>query len=152
MVQCGAVCCSVLQCVAVRCSVLQCGAVWCCERGLSLQVHVCKSKYVAVCCSVLQRVAVCCSVLQCVAVCCSVLQSDARVSLCEHMCARVSVLQCVAVCCSVLQCVAHVCQRESAREQDCEFMRSKKKKLFFSSACMQERQDVHRVSKTQRIP
>ena len=48
VVQCGAVWCSVLQCVAVCCSVLQCGAVWC---------------------SVLQCVAVCCSVLQCVAVC-----------------------------------------------------------------------------------
>ena len=40
MLQCVAVCCSVLQCVAVCCSVLQC---------------------VAVCCSVLQCVAVCCS-------------------------------------------------------------------------------------------
>ena len=56
MLQCVAVCCSVLQCVVVCCSVLQC---------------------VAVCCSVLQRVAVCCSVLQCVAVCCSVLQCAA---------------------------------------------------------------------------
>ena len=53
MLQCVAVCYSVLQCVAVCCSVLQC---------------------VAVCCSVLQCVTVCCSVLQCVAVCCSVLQ------------------------------------------------------------------------------
>jgi len=45
LLQCVAVCCSVLQCVAVCCSVLQC---------------------VAVCCSVLQCVAVfavCCSVL-----------------------------------------------------------------------------------------
>ena len=50
MLQCVAVCCSVLQCAAVCCSVLQC---------------------VAVCCSVLQCVAVCCSVLQCVAVCCT---------------------------------------------------------------------------------
>ena len=58
MLQCVAVCCSVLQCAAVCCSVLQC---------------------VAVCCSVLQCVAtccsaVCCSVLQYVAVCCSALQ------------------------------------------------------------------------------
>jgi len=42
VLQCVAVCCSLLQCVAVCCSVLQC---------------------VAVCCSVLQCVAVCCSVL-----------------------------------------------------------------------------------------
>ena len=45
MLQCVAVCCSVLQCVAVCCSVLQC---------------------VAVCCSVWQRAAVCCSMFQCV--------------------------------------------------------------------------------------
>jgi len=81
MLQCVAVCCSVLQCVAVRCSVLQyregthlgslddfviddnVGV----ERGLLLQC-------VAVCCSALQCVAVCYSVLRCVTVCCSVLQ------------------------------------------------------------------------------
>ena len=74
MLQCVAVCCSVLQCVAVCCSVLQCAAV---------------------CCSMLQCVAVCCSVLQCVAACCSVLQ-------CVAVCC--SVLQCVALCCSVLPC------------------------------------------------
>jgi len=53
VLQCVAVCCSVLQRVAACCSVLQ---------------------RVAVCCSVLQRVAACCSVLQRVAACCSVLQ------------------------------------------------------------------------------
>ena len=42
VLQCVAVCCSVVQCVAVCCSVMQCDAV---------------------CCSVLQCVAVCCSVL-----------------------------------------------------------------------------------------
>jgi len=47
VLQCVAMCCSVLQCVAMCCSVLQC---------------------IAVCCSVLQCVAVCCSVLQCIAV------------------------------------------------------------------------------------
>ena len=52
IVECVAVCCSVLQCVAVCCGVL-----WC----------------VAVCCSVLRCGVVCCSVLQCVAVWCSVL-------------------------------------------------------------------------------
>ena len=60
MLQCVAVCCSVLQCAAVCCSVLQCVAVCC-------SVLQCA----AVCLSVLQCVAVCCSVLQCVAVCCS---------------------------------------------------------------------------------
>ena len=63
MLQCVAVCCSVLQCVAVCCSVLQC---------------------VAVCYSALQCVAVCCSMLQCVAVCCRVLQCFYRLK--GHTC------------------------------------------------------------------
>jgi len=98
VLQCVAACCSALQCVAVRCRALPC---------------------VAVCCSVLQYVAVCqgfpahfcpwylpcscsmcCSVLHCVAVCCSAIPCVA---------VRYSVLQCVAVCCSVLQCVAVCC-------------------------------------------
>ena len=53
MLQCGAVCCSVVQCGAVWCSVVQCVAVW----------------Y-----SVVQCGAVWCSVVQCDAVWCSVLQ------------------------------------------------------------------------------
>ena len=53
MLQCVAVCCSVVRCVAVCCSVLQCGAVC------------------------VQCAAVCCSALQCPAVHCSVLQSTA---------------------------------------------------------------------------
>jgi len=53
VLQCAAVCCSVLQRAAVCCSVLQCAAV---------------------CCSVLQCAAACCSVLQCAAVRCSALQ------------------------------------------------------------------------------
>jgi len=99
VLQCVAVCCSVLRCVAVCCSVLQCAAVCC-------GVLQC----VAVCCSVLQCVAVCCSVLWCVAVCCSVLQCVAvcfRVLQCVAV--RYNVLQCVAVCCSVLQRVAVCC-------------------------------------------
>jgi len=56
----------VLQCVAVCCSVLQC--VVATFHGKET------NESVAVCCSVLQCVAVCCSVLQCVAVCCRVLQ------------------------------------------------------------------------------
>ena len=85
-----------LQCVAVCCSVLQCVAV-CCHHVTTKIAH-------SVCCNVLQCVAVCCSVLQCVArvlhMCCSVLQ-------CVVVCC--SVLQCVAVCCSVLQCVTVCC-------------------------------------------
>ena len=83
MLQCVAVCCSVLQCVAVCCSVMQCVAP-CCS---ALQ-------YVAVRCRMLQFVAVRCNALQCAATCCNVLQC---VAICCH------VLQCGAVCCSVLR-------------------------------------------------
>jgi len=66
-----------LQCVAVCCSVLQRVAVSFCDRN-----RLCvEDAPVAVCCSVLQCVAVCCSVLQRVTVCCSVLQCVA-VSFC----------------------------------------------------------------------
>ena len=82
MLQCVAVCCSVLQCAAVCCSMLQCVAV-CCSAMLQMRVRrivivvqkgpvlqcvaVCVEACVAVFCNVLQHVAVCCSVLQCVA-------------------------------------------------------------------------------------
>ena len=60
-----------LQCVAVCCSVLQ-------PEHLDLpntsRAHPVKWHSLTVCFSVLQCVAVCCSVLQCVVVYCSVLQ------------------------------------------------------------------------------
>jgi len=55
----------VLQCVAVCCSVLQCVDCHNFHHVFTGVPDLC----VAVCCSVLQCVAVCCSVLQCVAVC-----------------------------------------------------------------------------------
>jgi len=74
--------CSVLQCVAVCCSVLQYVTAFCKNWnhlfGAHLPQRTCAHEAmlqcVAVCCSVLQCAAVCCSVLQCVAVCCTVLQ------------------------------------------------------------------------------
>jgi len=112
MLLCVAVCCSttqyrvsvtdcssswgleVLQCIAVCCSVLQCADVFC----SSLQC-------IAVCCSVLQCVAVCCSVLQCVPISFVGGKSHHSVVYCN-------VLQhCVAECCIVLQCVAALCCR-----------------------------------------
>ena len=91
-------------------------------------------QYIAVCCSVLQRVAklsilhrviqilfFCCIVWQYVAERCSLLQRVAKLSILQHVvqiflfkstsesrCAALccSVLQCVAVCGSVVQCVA----------------------------------------------
>jgi len=118
MLQCVAVCCSVLQCVAVCCSVSQCVAV--CRSVLQcvcaltatylllrdMNTYLCTryhfSRYLRKrLVPLLKLVAfqVCCSVMQCVMVCCSVLQ---RVAAC------CSVLQCV-VCCSVLQRVAACC-------------------------------------------
>jgi len=93
LLQCVAVCCSVLQWVAVGCNVLQCVAV--CRSVLQCSHELC-------CCSesVLECVGACCSVLQSIAVCCSVLQ-------CAHELAA-SVLQkfCLIVCCSLVQSVA----------------------------------------------
>ena len=86
MLQCAAVCCSVLQRVAVY--VLK-------MRIIGHRVMQC----VAVCCSVLQCVAVCCSVIQCVVLqcvahgCCSTLQGNLRLFV---------LAQCVVVSGSVL--------------------------------------------------
>ena len=60
-------CASLLQCVAVCCSVLQRETVWNMFAYMRRNFIVLMGNR-----SVLQCVAVCCSVLQCVAVCCSV--------------------------------------------------------------------------------
>ena len=73
MMQCVAVCCSVLQCVAVCCSVLQCVAVCCSAAHMKVNQNRTPRESAQVC--VLQCalqcdavcVAVCCSALQCVA-------------------------------------------------------------------------------------
>jgi len=78
----------VLQCVAVCCSVLQ-RAVACLDCPPKVATDIIVLQCVAVCCSVLQCVSMHCSALQCVAVCCSV-------------------LPCVAVCCHVLQCTLEI--------------------------------------------
>jgi len=102
----------VLQCVAVCCSVLQYVAV---SLVVSFDEFV---SYPAVCCSVLQCVEVCCSVFQYIAVHCSVLQRDSRcllLCLCRTFwCVwRVAVYYNVDVCCSVLQYVAVCCSESS---------------------------------------
>ena len=66
MLQCVAVCCSVLQCVAVCCSVLQCVAV-CCDAMFDSFHHTEEPTDI----NAGMCVAMCCSVLQCVAVCCN---------------------------------------------------------------------------------
>jgi len=96
-----------LQCVAVCCSVLQCGHVSsaCCHVYIftphTPSYLMCVG--VKVCCSVLQCVAVCCSVLQCVAVCCSVLQCVAVWS-CIYL-----LFVGVKVCCSVFMHLTVCC-------------------------------------------
>ena len=76
---------NVLQCVAVCCSVLPLSCISCSANVL---------RCVAVCCGVLRCVAVCCGVLRWVILYCTGLQWGA---------AGGSGLQCAAVCCSVLQ-------------------------------------------------
>ena len=106
VLQCGAVCCSVLQCVAVV--TVTCMAKWCAWQRVSVG-WLCMSQCGAVCCSSS------CNALQCVAACCSVLQRVAVPSLHhdvhskEWVGVRCSVLQCAAICCFVLQCVTVCC-------------------------------------------
>ena len=78
-----------LQCVALCCSVLQ-------RVTTCYSLSLCASGY----CTVLWGVQICCRVMQCASVCCSV----CSVLQCVAVCC--SVLQCVAVCCTMLQCVA----------------------------------------------
>ena len=85
---------ALLQCVAVCCSVLHSVETREHKAHTSILEDKSDSAMNAVCCSVLQCVAACCSVLQFVAVCCSVLQ-------CVAVC--VSLLQCITVRCSVVQ-------------------------------------------------
>ena len=110
MLQCVAVCCSVLQCVAVCCSVV-------------LQ-HLVAMSSISACCShslcLSRRILL---MLQCVAVCCSVLKCDVAVCHCNMMCCSVllsqplpvlpyiAYMQCIVVgcCCVLLQCVVLPC-------------------------------------------
>jgi len=104
---------SVLQCVAVCCSVLPCVAVASQPAPLAISTPFSFTGT-----SVLQCIAVCCSALQFVAVCCSVIAASPclwpqahPILIHRYECAEmfVAVLQCVTVCCSVLQCVAVCC-------------------------------------------
>ena len=90
VLQCVAVCCSVLQRVAGYCSMLQCVAVCQCVTqnsnhwsSRSETSHLSVMQGVAQCCSVLQGVAVCCRVLQCVALHGIVLQVLQGVTVCS---------------------------------------------------------------------
>ena len=109
MLQCVAVCCSVLQCVAVRCCVLQCVYEL---RTCNVGANDPEDMVSLVCCSVLQCVAVCCSVLRCVAVCCSVPMKCGKPVTSELTVEETRSLWCVAACCSALQCaytIWHTC-------------------------------------------
>jgi len=101
----------VLQCVAVCCSVLRCIPVSSCSNCNIVKRHLLQC--VAVCCSVLQCVAVCRIVLQCLPVPTPTLSHRACVAVC------CSVLQCVAVCCSALQYVSVLTLATSSLQACC---------------------------------
>ena len=109
VLQCVAVCCSMLQSVAVRRSVLQYVAVCCSIYSMCMIPWRVSVRRVAICCSMLQCVAVCCSALHCVAVLVRRVWSRGMYPLRVLQCTteRCSALQCVAVCCSVLQFELH---------------------------------------------
>ena len=103
-----------LQCVAVCCSVLQGDAVQTTQLPPCAAPKRCRGYYLQVCCSVLQCVAICCGELQRDAVQTSQLPpcaapKGAESVMCECVAVRCTVLQCVAVCCNALQCVAVPC-------------------------------------------
>jgi len=93
----------VLQCVAVCCSVLQCVAAVEMFGNLLNRRQQCLQCVEALC-IVLQRVAVCFSVLQCVAVRCHALQRAHAIYIQMRMDTKWQ--QCAGVCCSELQHVA----------------------------------------------
>ena len=130
MLQCVAVCCSVLQCVVVSCSMLQCVAV-CCSvlqcvavfcRVFKLHIYnrlqcvvavsfgnVPLQSMVAVCCCVLLRcvIVVCCCSMLWIVVAATPVNKSSRIIFSLSSCASTSTFQCVvAVCCSrmLLQC------------------------------------------------
>ena len=101
MLQCVAMCCSVLQCRVGRFGMLQYVAVctMCCSvlnLGVEVKYRVCVAvlQCVAVCCSVLQTIAACYCVVLCGAMWCSVLCLGVGVEVCEC----VAVLQCIIFC------------------------------------------------------
>jgi len=69
MLQCVAVCCSVMQCFEVCCSVLECVSQELVAMYDMTHPLIGGGIDVALCCSVLQWFEVFCNVLQCVAVC-----------------------------------------------------------------------------------
>jgi len=99
------VCCSVMQCDAVCRSVLQSVAVCIPPHNKHLTLKTLRG---AVCWSVLQCADLCRRVLHCVAECCSVHSITHRTFDAQNTawCSLCSALKCVALCCSVLQCVA----------------------------------------------
>ena len=114
MLQCVAVCCSVLQCVAMRCSAMQCGAVaisGCCNTTDNAAIYRVGNIIV------LQSVAVSCS--HCAT--CDAFQEHVFTLICDvadvYRVRNISVLQCVAVCCNVLQCVAVSARQRQQNER-----------------------------------
>jgi len=140
VLQCVAVCCSVLQCVAaVRCSVLQCVA--------PDTSHV------------LQCVAVCCSVLQCGVVCCSVLHLIPRITLCVAHYSICNTLQHVRlIICNTLQHTTPHCNTLQHTASHCNTLHRTATQLLFlliaiyapSLPC--KLSGNYRVAKTHNMP
>ena len=92
LLQCVAVCCSVLWCVAARCSVSQCVTLCCSLTQNAQRRGTATQRSVAACCSMLKLVAVCCSVTP---ICSKTLQhGDAILTLinasCQNSCCTVN--------------------------------------------------------------
>jgi len=159
LLQCVAVCCSVLQCVAVCCSVFQCVND---TRGLVVTfvllqcVLLCALQCVAEC------VAVCCSVLQCVLQCVTVrspvlhARAQIKASWCIFEGVAVCVEACVALCCNALQrafpCVFKVSWSLFNRDLPTSLAGSSLVYLFFSPLFLSFKRDCYRVAKTHRMP
>jgi len=99
----------VLQCVAVCCSVLQCAAVSAVRFSKPFATRDSMKQCIVVYCSVLQYVAVCRSVLQCVAVCYTLRNTGREVGgvlcVCVCVCVYVCLSLCVYMCVSLYACV-----------------------------------------------
>ena len=125
-----------LQCVAVCCSVVQAPDR---ETRIHLQFKIEEEVidiWTRVCCRALQYIAMCCSVLQYHAVCCSDL-IDTTPICCSRSKRSSSMYEqeCVAVCCSVLQCVA-VCCSDLIDTTSIRCSRSKRKSSMYEQECV----------------
>jgi len=125
MLQCVAVCCSVLQCVAVRCSVLQCSRCIRINTYINIHMRVCVCLCVCVYCLewcrghvrtriTLQHTATHCNTLQHTTTHCNTLQHTAtHCNTLQHTATHCNTLQHTATHCNTLQ---HMSERARAQQ------------------------------------